>query len=231
MDIYLYLDESGSIHKNSKTKYFAVGGYFTFKSDKNKIKSIYKSINLDIKRKNNINLEKELKSFDFCDKDKIRIFSKIQDIDNFYGCVKVFDKSNMNKEIIHSNIFFNYAVKVLIKDCILSILDEGTLNMSLNFIVSIDNRNIRVQELNNLENYLKTEFCTENYNFKVTYYDSKTNFCIQLADLVVNTFYNYYKDKRIVKKVIKSLKHKNFRVSSFPGHKIKGRIKKIEYNI
>ena len=30
MKIYVYLDESGSIHKNSKTRYFAVGGYFTF---------------------------------------------------------------------------------------------------------------------------------------------------------------------------------------------------------
>ena len=28
MKIYVYLDESGSIHKNSNTKYFAVGGYF-----------------------------------------------------------------------------------------------------------------------------------------------------------------------------------------------------------
>lgn len=50
MEIYLYLDESGSIHKNSKTRYFAVGGYFTFKVDKNKIKSIYKKLNLKIKK-------------------------------------------------------------------------------------------------------------------------------------------------------------------------------------
>ena len=37
MKIYVYLDESGSIHKNSKAKYFAVGGYFIFKEDKNKV--------------------------------------------------------------------------------------------------------------------------------------------------------------------------------------------------
>ena len=37
MRIYVYLDESGSIHKNSKTEYFAVGGYFTLVKDKNKI--------------------------------------------------------------------------------------------------------------------------------------------------------------------------------------------------
>ena len=49
MRISVYLDESGSIHKNSKTKYFAVGGYFTFVKDK--ITSKYKKINKSIKDK------------------------------------------------------------------------------------------------------------------------------------------------------------------------------------
>lgn len=173
-------------------------------------------------------LDKELKSFDFSSDEKIEIFSEIQDVDNFFGCVKIFDKNVMNKEIVHSNIFFNYAVKVLIKDCILPILKDEILKQPIKFIVSIDNRNIRVQELDNLEKYLKTEFCIDNYDFAITYYDSKTNFCIQLADLVVNTFYNYYKDIKIVKKVIPTLKPKNFRISLFPGDKIKGRIRKIE---
>ena len=39
MKIYVYLDESGSIHKNSKTRYFAVGGYFSLEQDKLKIKA------------------------------------------------------------------------------------------------------------------------------------------------------------------------------------------------
>ena len=38
MKVYVYIDESGSIHKNSKTRYFAVGGYFTFFEGKNKKK-------------------------------------------------------------------------------------------------------------------------------------------------------------------------------------------------
>ncbi len=231
MKIYVYLDESGSIHKNSNTKFFAVGGYFIFKEDKNKATSIYKRINKEIKNTRNIRMDKEIKSYDMLDIEKIKIFNEVQDVETFYGIAKVFEKTLMKKEIVHSNIFFNYAVKVLFSDCIVPLLNLVQINESIEFIVSIDNRNIRVGEINNLETYLKTEFCLERFDFKITYYDSKTNFGIQLADLVVNTFYNYYKDKRIVKKVIKSLKHKNFRVSSFPGHKIKGRIKKIEYNI
>ena len=214
----------GSIHKNSKTRYFAVGGYFCYDEDKMKIKAIYKRENLKLKKEKNLKLESEIKSYDMTEDEKIKIFNKIQDIESFHGCIKVFDKKYMKKEIIDSNIFFNYAVKVLIQDCILPELNLQENNEPIDFIISIDNRNIRVGELNNLETYLKTEFCIYDDDFKITYYDSKTNYGIQLADLTVNTFYNSYKDMSIVKNLIKELKQKNFRVSLFPR---KGRNKKL----
>ena len=128
----------------------------------------------------------------------------------------MFDKQSMRKDIIDSNLFFNYAVKVLILDCVVPILNLQINDEQIEFIIRIDNRNIRVGELNNLETYLKTEFCIYNDEFIVKYYDSKTNYGIQLADLIVNTFYNHYKDNRIVDKVINNLNTKNFRVSLFP---------------
>ena len=155
MKIYVYLDESGSIHKNSNTKYFAVGGYFVFGEDKNKVTSRYKKINKDIKDSKNIPLDKEIKSYDMTDLDKIEIFNSIQDIDTFYGCVKIFEKTAMRKEIIESNIFFNYAVKLVFKDCIKPLLNLSQLNENIEFIVSVDNRNIRVGDLNNLEEIKK----------------------------------------------------------------------------
>ena len=100
MKIYVYLDESGSIHKNSNTKYFAVGGYIVFDKDKNKVISRYKKINKNIKDCKNISLNKEIKSYDMTDIEKIEIFNKIQDIDSFYGCAKVFEKASMKREII-----------------------------------------------------------------------------------------------------------------------------------
>lgn len=230
MKIYVYLDESGSIHKNSNTKYFAVGGYFVFKEDKSKVTSSYKKINKAMKDNRKFSLMKEIKSYDMTDEEKINIFDKIQDIDTFYGCVKIFEKGAMKKEVVESNIFFNYAVKLLFKDCIVPLLNLNQINDNIEFVVSVDNRNIRVGNLNNLETYLKTEFCLENFDFKITYYDSTSNFGIQLADLIVNTFYNSYKDRKIVQKVLPVLKGKNFRISLFPGHKIRGRKEKIAYN-
>jgi len=216
MKIYVYLDESGSIHKNSKTRYFAVGGYFSLEQDKMKIKAKYKKENLKLKKEKELPLDVEIKSYDMTEEEKIAIFNKIQDIDTFQGCVKVFDKHSMRKDIIDSNIFFNYAVKVLINDCIIPTLNLQNNTEPIEFIISIDNRNIRVGELNNLETYLKTEFCLYNDDFKITYYDSKSNYGIQLADLIVNTFYNKYKNITIIENVVKELKAKNFRVSLFP---------------
>ena len=228
MKIYVYIDESGSIHKNSKTRFFAVGGYFTFFEGKNKIISLYKKCNKKIKDTRNIDLKKEIKSYDMTCAEKIEIFNKVEEVKDFCGIAKVFDKKIMNKEIVESNIFFNYAVKLLFSDCIIPLIDLKKINEKIEFITSVDNRNIKVGDLKNLENYLKTEFCLSNFDFKVTYYDSETNFGVQLADLIVNTFYNIHKNRSIVKKVLPSLRKDKFRISIFPGYKIKGRTTKME---
>ena len=219
MNIYIYLDESGSIHKNSRTKYFAVGGYFAYQQDKVKITSKYKKLNYILKRNKQIELTKEIKSFDMTDTEKIRILTSMQEFATFRGCAKVFQKEVMKKEIVASNLFFNYAVKLLIQDCILPY--TLSYEMPIHFIISCDNRNIRVGDLKNLEDYLKTEFCLEPIDFHLTYYDSRTNYGIQLADLIVNTFYNYYKDQKIVANVIPYLEKRLYYVSTFPSSKIK----------
>lgn len=216
MRIYLYIDESGSIHKNSNTRYFAVGGYFVLQEDKNKVISRYKKKNLLVKRKRNIELKEEIKSFNYLDEEKIEIFDAIQDIDTFVGCVKIFDKTKMYKDITDCNLFYNYAVYILFKDCVLPFVSQNYEDEQIDFIISADNRNTSVGDKMDLEKYLKTTFCLKNYNFDLTYYDSKTNYGIQLADLIVNTFYNKYKDITIVKNILGILKDKNFIVSKFP---------------
>lgn len=220
MKIHIYLDESGSIHKNSHTRYFAVGGYFTDINSKDKITSKYKKINLNVKRLRNFALDKEIKSYNYLDQEKIEIFKIVQNIDSFCGCTIVFDKSRMHKSIIESNIFFNYAVKLLINDCILPLINY---EKDIEFFLNIDNRNLKVGDLKNLEEYLKTEFILYNYDFNVKYFDSKFNYGIQLADLIVNTFYNRYKDINIVRDVVKVIDYSKFRISRFPAFVITGK--------
>ncbi len=228
MRLYVYLDESGSIHKNSNTKYFAVGGYFTLDNYRLKIISVYKKINKFIKENRNIKLSKEMKSYDYLINEKQLLFSNIENIPGFYGFSKVFDKEKMQKGIANSNIFYNYAVKLIFSDIIFPLL-KNYKDKLIEIKLLCDNRNVRVGDLKNLENYLNTEFCLNNYVFNVKYYDSKTSFGIQLADLIVNTFYNYYANYDRVSQVIKSLNKSKYRVSLFPGRKVFGRIKHIDY--
>ena len=151
----------------------------------------------------------------------------MENIPGFYGFSKVFDKEKMQKGIVDSNIFYNYAVKLIFSDIIFPLLKNYT-DEQIEIKLLCDNRNVRVGDLKNLENYLNTEFCLNNYVFSVSYYDSKTNFGIQLADLIVNTFYNYYANYKRVSMVIKGLNKSKYRVSLFPGRKVFGRIKKID---
>jgi len=53
---FMYIDESGSIYRNSNSRYFAVGGYFTFFEGRNKIIPRYKKYNKIIKDKRNLEL-------------------------------------------------------------------------------------------------------------------------------------------------------------------------------
>lgn len=215
MKIYVYIDESGSIHKNSNTRYFAVGGYFVDFSDKARVISKYKRRNLAMKQARQLSPTDEIKAIHMNEREKIDIINDIQNLSSFYGCCKVFDKSTMRKPIVSENVFFNYAVKLLFMDCILPRLRQTVNDQNYEFIVSVDSRNIGVGHLKSLEDYLNTEFIMRNYDFKITYYDSKTNYGIQLADLIVNTCYNMYKDKDLVENVKSNMQKKNFIISKF----------------
>ena len=166
-----------------------------------------------MKKSRNLLLSSEIKATDMIESEKMDIIERVQKIKSFYAVGKVFNKRAMKKEIYETNIFFNYAIKVLFNDVIIPRFKRFK---RIDFVIGIDNRNIRVGELNNLENYLKTEFCFYDYNFLITYYDSKTNFGIQLADLIVNTFYNYYKDIKLIKNLVLILNENKYNLSMFP---------------
>ena len=227
MKVYIYLDESGHIHKNAHTQYFAIGGYVVCEKDDAKIKRKYRKVNLRIKKEQNLPLDYELKGNNMKNDDKIKFFNAVQDIDTFCGIGIVFDKYQMFKDIFDENVFFNYGVKILFDDIIFPLFDMASMDEPINFIINIDNRNIKVKNLEDLEKYLNTHFILENCKFSVTYNDSKSSYGIQLADLVVNTVYMRKKDRNFVLDVLKTWKVDNFSLTQFPGKLHNGRIDKI----
>lgn len=230
MKIYIYLDESGSIHKNSKAHHFAIGGYMVYgnKYASSKVINKYKRINKKHKEHRCMNLNNELKTRNMTMKEKIEIIEKIQKIDNFYDCAIVFDKTNMRKSISTSNLFFNYGVKILFQDVILPLLPEDE---TYEFLLSIDNRNISVGDKKDLAKFLQTTYCCYDYTFSVTYYDSATHYGIQLADLIVNTMYMRFKDRKFIEPVLDILDTSKFRLNLFPGYAKYGRMKKIDFKM
>ena len=64
MKIYVYLDESGSIHKNSSTNHFAIGGYMVYGDsyEASKVMNTYKKIDKKHKKIRGMPLSEELKS-------------------------------------------------------------------------------------------------------------------------------------------------------------------------
>lgn len=227
MKIFVYLDESGSIHKNSPTNYFVIGGYIAFgePNQVHKIISKYKKINKRHKERRGIPLSRELKTREMTVQEKKEVLNGIQVLDNFYGCAIQFNKSNMRKEIEKTNIFFNFGVKLLFHDVILQLLPN---NEPFEFVLAVDNRNISVDDLKDLQKYLETEFCYNDYSFSVKYYDSATHYGIQLADFVVNTMYMRSKDIDVVRDVVEAIDPSKFRLGVFPGKGKRGRMDKID---
>ncbi|WP_317300746.1 DUF3800 domain-containing protein [Allobaculum stercoricanis] len=223
--LMVYLDESGNIHRNSRCRYFAIGGFCCSIENNQKIKSLYKRANKKIKKRYDINLDSELKANEMNEIQKISLFNALQKSDGFCGVGIVFDKRIMYKPIESPNLFYNYGVKVLFDDVIFPLVNES--NEEIVFHVICDNRSIKNGDLKDLEKYLSTCFIVKNCSFKVEYRNSAHDYSIQIADLIVNTTYMKQKNRKSVENVLKTWNNNKFSITHFPGRKHEGRTEKL----
>lgn len=162
----------------------------------------------------------ELKARDMTDSQKIEFISSVQQHKDFCGIGITFDKYLMYKDIESENIFFNYGVKILLDDVVFNLVG---MSEEVHFSIFCDNRNLRVGDLKDLEQYLNTEFCLENCTFSVSYGDSAGDYRLQLADLVVNTIYLRKKNRAAIIDVLRIMDRDHFSLTQFPGKKLFGR--------
>lgn len=222
--VKVYLDESGQMHKNSNCNYFAIGGYMCFPNDDIKINNEFKRKNKEFKDRrkqldSTFDMKTEIKSYNYSKEERVKIINLVQDYNSFIGISKIFKKLEMKKEIVDENLFYNYSVKILFLDLIKTNIMDYDCEDEYLIELNLDNRSVKLRNQNNLEAYLNTEFILTNFKFKVKYYDSRTNYKIQLADIIVNSIYNNYKEPELVYEIIKSMKPKNFKFTSFPNNK------------
>lgn len=197
MNLYLVLDESGNLHKNSSIRYFVIGGYLT--NNSHKVRSIFKKEINQYKKNNNLG-EEEVKGSLVNDTDKIKLLSKIYDKvsknNYFIPVMIVIDKKNLEKQIEEVNILYNYFIKILLQ----RILRLKLIKASDVLSIKLDNKTIKVGSVNTLEEYLKGEFFFSKLNLKnISYLDSSKKEEIQVADFICNHYWRFFEKKHGIK--------------------------------
>ncbi len=193
-NLYLVLDESGFLHRNYNERYFVIGGYLT--KNPGLITKMYKDVINLIKKNKEISLKQELKASDLSHKERKKVLKSMEENDSTYVFI-VIDKNHVSRDKKkHINLFYNYAVMILIK----SLHNQGKIPQEItNLHVLLDNRSIKIGDLNGLASYCNTKFhieCDISCNFKThcQYVESHHHSGIQIADLLCNVMwcrYNY----------------------------------------
>lgn len=186
---YLFLDESGNLHKNSPDRFFVIGGIFT--NNYTDIKKSYVEINKELKEKLNMDFEAELKAAYLNMEEKMDIVVKLGQMKGMYIVGIIVDKEKIGIEIERIHLYYNYIIRklldYLIKIKLIKIGKDDDLYLN------IDKSSMKIEDINSLQNYLRTHFNIEkNYPFEITvaYWDSKKNYMVQVADMMVNTMWN-----------------------------------------
>ena len=186
---YLFLDESGNLHKNSPDRFFVIGGIFTNNYDDKK--KSYIDINRELKKKINMNFDTELKAAYLNMEEKMNIVVKLQQMNGMYIVGVIVDKIKIGIKIEEIHLYYNYIIKRLLEYLIKIGLIKTSFNDKL--YINIDKSSMKIEDINSLEIYLKIHFNIElkmKFNINVTYWDSSKNYMIQVADIMCNTIWN-----------------------------------------
>ena len=186
---YLFLDESGNLHKNSTDRYFVIGGVYT--DNYTDIKKSYVEINRELKEKINMDFNLELKASYLNMEEKMDIVVKLQEMDGMYIVGIIVDKERLGIKIDQIHLYYNYVIRKLTDYLIQCRLIKKDKGQKLH--INIDTTSMKKEEIDSLEMYLKTVYNIEKrypFDINVTYWDSRKNYMVQVADIMANTLWN-----------------------------------------
>ncbi|MED1480726.1 DUF3800 domain-containing protein [Bacillus altitudinis] len=193
-----YIDESGSIPKlypkRYKNRFFVIA--FVHTDNPKKLKNTYKRAISRLRKDypdffKYLPNPKELKGSETPPFMKLFIFQKLfKSTDIRIGHMVVLNQKIDQRFRESPARSFNYLVSIMMKNFPLSDEDRRILNLQ------IDNRNAALPSLKELEGYLFPELVLEKQITKevnVDYLLSDQSINIQVADMVANTIYQYYR--------------------------------------
>ena len=88
-------------------------------------------------------------------------------------------------------MYYNYVIRKLVDYLIKCRLIKTGKGQRLH--INIDTTSMKKEEIDSLEMYLKTHYNIEKrypFDVNVTYWDSKKNYMVQIADIMANTLWN-----------------------------------------
>lgn len=106
------------------------------------------------------------------------------------------------------SLIYNYVLYLL--------LERNLVNKNLpydDYLIDIDNRNLKHVSINSLEDYLNIELKLKKRmvrSLNVAYYDSKDNLMVQISDFFSNLYFSYLKNKNTYNALIDDLKKDNY---------------------
>lgn len=224
-EIFIYIDDSGVLHCNSKNRYFVYAGYiFLSNEDKNIARRKYKSLSKKIRL--NKGIKGELKACNIGKRNKNALYKVLKNYESLSVTVdigKIYDRILKDK---HSIVRYkDYAMKRIIKEKIKALISKNKINVDEDVTISlfIDNQNIATNGYYNLKGSIYEELKNGIRNFdygmihesifkgdvnvNVRYCDSKIDYLIQASDILANRIFNSY--EKNIEKLREIPNHKN----------------------
>ena len=97
------------------------------------------------------------------------IVIKLQQMNGMYIVGIIVDKDRIGIEIDETHLYYNYVIRKLVDS------------------------SMKIEDINSLKMYLKTHYNIEKamrFKLDVSYWDSRKNYMVQIADIMCNTIWN-----------------------------------------
>lgn len=209
-EVFIYLDDSGTLHDNAAGEFFVYAGYiFLSKKEKDAALAKYRAA---VKRLNKTP-EKEFKAYGARGKDKRYLISILKEHESF-SCVvdkkRVYESIMSSKKSIHR--YKDYCIKRATKAKLTDLINRKKIDPNSPIILRffIDNQPTSTDGIYNLRESIREELSAGIANFDygtfhrplfnsgvtvhTKFCDSKTSPLIQASDMLANcifTKYNY----------------------------------------
>lgn len=214
-EVFIYLDDSGVLHKNSTEKFFVYAGFiFLSKKEKDRALAIYRSATRKLQK----GKTEEIKACNIKGSKKRFLLSQLAHFESF-SCVvnkgKIYDSIIDNKKSIHR--YKDYCIKRAAKVKLANMIDRRLIDPDQPTVLRffIDNQPTSTDGIYNLRESIREEFQSgiANFDYGIRYptlfygdLEVKTEFCdssshplIQASDMLANNIFTKFNYKNNLK--------------------------------